>query len=160
MAAVMHKDQFGALLIGKGGDSIGVRRVGKRGGAFEALTTLPDQNAGDPARSIEGWVLLVSGLSKETREEDLLNLLAPLGVVRKLTMNLSTLTSCCVGHCFVEFATVEECVKVVQECNGKPFLSSPAIAVSNAFVVPLLEADVPAAVEDDGDAVAFKRERE
>jgi hypothetical protein len=149
-------DKFGAVLTGKGGDNIGVRRVGKRGGAFEALTTLPGQVPGEPARSIEGWVLLVSGLSPETREEDVANLLAPFGEIRRIVMNLGALTSCCVGHCFVEFATVEECVRVATECTGKPFLSSPAIVVSNAFVVPQPEperddeAEVDVAVATDG----------
>ena len=152
-------DKFGAILKGKGGDTIGVRRVGKRGGAFEALTVIDGQQPGEPARSIEGWVLFVSGLSAETKEEDLANLFAPYGEVRKLIMNLATRTSCCIGHAFIEFSTVEECLRAVGECSGKPFLSSPAIIVTNAFVVPEPTPEQDEMNDDDSSVVAIKRER-
>lgn len=146
-------DKYGAVLVGKGGDTIGVRRVGKRGGAFDALSTLEGQVPGDAARSIEGWVLFVSGLAPETAEMDLLNLFAAYGTVMNVRMNLASRESLCVGHALIEYGSTAECVSAIAGCSGKAFLSSPQILVSNAFVVP--EVVVETEEED-----SMKRERE
>jgi RNA-binding protein 8A len=147
------------LFRGRGGESLSTKRVGKRGGEFESLLPLPGQEAGEAARSVEGWVLFVSGLPKETLEGDLMDIFIPQGTVRNIRMMLDQRECKCIGHALVEMETAEECGRAVQSLSGRPFLSSPAITVDAAFLV---EPEVKVKDEDEQDFAeeSKKKQRE
>lgn len=146
-----------ALFRGRGGDSLATKRVGKRGGEFESLLPLPGQEPGEAARSVEGWVLFVSGLPKETLEGDLLDLFVPHGTVRNVRMSLDQRECKCIGHALIEMETADECGRAVQALNGRSFLSSPAITLDAAFIV---EDEVRVKREDEEVEESKKKQRE
>ena len=118
-----------------------IRRLSRsRGGVFEMLSLLPGQVAGEPAQSLEGWVLIITGLPAECTEGDILDYFGRRAEVKNSRMNFDRRTSQCIGHAFVEYQTREEAELVVADMNGQPFLTSSAIAVAPAFVVPELSA--------------------
>ena len=144
-----------AEVKGRGGDLMNVRRVGKRGGAFDVLCNIEGQLPGDGAKSIEGWVLFVTGLPPSTTEGDLLDLFSQFGLIRTLKMNVDHRECKCIGHALVEYATREESLKAAKEVTGRPFLDSPALFVADAFI-----AEEEDNVEEDKSGVSLKRVRE
>ena len=157
-------DTYGAVVRGRGGDAMEVRRVGKRGGAFEVLTVMDGQVPGEAARSIEGWVLFVSGLPKETSEDDIRDAFCVCGELRNVRMNLTVRDAQCIGHAFVEFTTKDACITAVQTLHNKPFLSAEVINITPAFIVPMKDEDEEHdEVMMNGDVVVegeLKRDRE
>eukprot|EP00331_Platyophrya_macrostoma_P030445 CAMPEP_0176450884 /NCGR_PEP_ID=MMETSP0127-20121128/27451_1 /TAXON_ID=938130 /ORGANISM="Platyophrya macrostoma, Strain WH" /LENGTH=178 /DNA_ID=CAMNT_0017838723 /DNA_START=38 /DNA_END=574 /DNA_ORIENTATION=- len=137
-----HSDASVALnpTRGRGGETIVTRRVGKRGGQFECLHPLPGQCAGDAAKSVEGWILFVSGLPRETTEGDVMDLAVPHGTVRNIRMNTDLRDGHCVGHAMIEYETWEECQQAIAAINGRPLREGgPAISISPAFIVEEIE---------------------
>ncbi|CUG31083.1 RNA-binding protein, putative [Bodo saltans] len=145
-----------SVFRGRGGESLVTKRVGKRGGDFESLLPLPGQEPGEAARSVEGWVLFVSGLPKETLEGDLMDIFVPQGIVRNIRMILDQRECKCIGHALVEMETAEECGRAVQSLNGRPLLSSPQITVDAAFLVEP-EVAVKVKGEDEEDFSGAKK---
>lgn len=123
------------VLKGRGGDGVSTRRVGKRGGQFECLRPLLGQQPGDAAKSVEGWVLFVTGLPCETVEGDLVDLFMQFGTIRNIRMTTDQREGKCLGHAMIEYELAEECEKAIQALDGRQFLGSGAIHVSAAFLV-------------------------
>lgn len=145
---------------GRGGETIVTRRVGKRGGQFECLHPLPGQAAGDAAKSVEGWILFVSGLPRETTEGDVMDLAIPYGTVRNIRMNTDLRDGHCIGHAMIEYELWEECEKAIAAIHGKPFLSSLALGISPAFIVEAADPTIRASNEEDDGEHKAPRQRE
>lgn len=123
-----------------------VRRLARnKGGDYEMLTILKGQQPGDAAQSIEGWVLAVTNLAPETTEGDLISWVSSVELPSAENVNVRVRNSRllndrqsgqCIGHALVELRTREEAEAVVIKLNNTPFLSSEAVQLTNAFVVP------------------------
>ncbi|KAJ2358511.1 hypothetical protein IWW50_000790 [Coemansia erecta] len=97
----------------------------------------PEQHApksiANAEHSIEGWVVIATGIHEEAREEDLQDFFADYGKVRSLHMNLDRQTGFVKGYALLEYENVDEAKAAVMEGSGKKLLGKP-INVDFAFI--------------------------
>ncbi|KAJ1801668.1 RNA-binding protein [Coemansia sp. RSA 2399] len=84
-------------------------------------------------RSVEGWVVVATGIHEEAREDDLQDFFGDYGRIHNLHLNLNRQTGYVKGYALVEYASFEEASRAAEKATGKKFLGQP-IAVDFAFV--------------------------
>ncbi|KAJ2160017.1 RNA-binding protein 8A [Coemansia sp. RSA 552] len=94
----------------------------------------PLPNSADIAqRSVEGWVVVATGLHEEAHEEDLLDFFGNYGKVRNLHLNLDRQTGYVKGYALAEFEEFDDAKQAVEKGSGKKLLGLPLV-VDFAFV--------------------------
>merc|ERR1712048_1245444 len=91
-----------------------------RAGAFESLPEEGDPSG--PARSIEGWVIVVSGVHEEAQEDDVFEAFAEFGDIKNLHLNLDRRTGFVKGYAFIEYESKKEAEEAIKSMNGQVLL--------------------------------------
>ncbi|EOA38530.1 hypothetical protein CARUB_v10010327mg [Capsella rubella] len=96
---------------------------------FESLGS--DGGSG-PQRSIEGWIILVSGVHEEAQDDDLFNAFGDFGEIKNLHLNLDRRTGFVKGYALIEYEKKEEAQKAISAMNGAELLTQN-VSVDWAF---------------------------
>merc|ERR1712151_874789 len=115
---------------GRGGEDDD--RYAGKAGQFESLAQ--DDEAG-PARSIEGWVIIVSGVHEEAQEDDVFEAFAEYGDIKNLHLNLDRRTGFVKGYAFIEYETKQEAQAAIKAMDGQVLLDQK-LSVNCAFTRP------------------------
>lgn len=108
-------------------------RYAGKAGQFEALDE-PEENT-NAQKSIEGWIVFVSGIHPEAQEDDIHDLFADCGDIKQLNLNLDRRTGYVKGYALIEYEKFHEAQKAIDELDNTNLHEQP-IQVDWAFKRP------------------------
>merc|ERR1711915_32236 len=95
------------------------RYEGKRG-HFEEFED--DSSKCEGARSIEGWVVIVTNIHEEAQEDDIHELFSDFGTIKNIHLNLDRRTGFVKGYALIEYGTMTEAQTAIRELDKKLIL--------------------------------------
>eukprot|EP01115_Flamella_aegyptia_P002393 TRINITY_DN136433_c0_g1_i1.p1 TRINITY_DN136433_c0_g1~~TRINITY_DN136433_c0_g1_i1.p1 ORF type:complete len:133 (-),score=38.52 TRINITY_DN136433_c0_g1_i1:121-519(-) len=112
-------------------------RDGRYNGSNDQWDRIIDKNAkpGSPAKSIEGWIVIVRNIHIEAAEDDIIDIFSEYGNVENLQMPLDRRNGYVKGYALIEYGTQEEGEAAINELNESEFMEQ-TITVNWAFTTP------------------------
>ncbi|KAG4088550.1 RNA-binding domain-containing protein [Neocallimastix lanati (nom. inval.)] len=99
----------------------------------EKFDTVDTDTAGNAQRSVEGWVIIVTGIHKEATEDVVEEKFADFGEIQNITLNVDRRTGYIKGYALLEFKTYKEAKEAIDECDNTDLLGQ-TIHCDFAFV--------------------------
>ncbi|PWN96767.1 hypothetical protein FA09DRAFT_310462 [Tilletiopsis washingtonensis] len=119
---------------GRGFGGRGEAHDGVRGGTFESVAAQGTEERA--ARSIEGWIILVTGVHEEATEEEVTDKFADFGEIKNIHLNLDRRTGYVKGYALLEYETQSEASKAIAGCAAGLTLLEQPLQADFAFVRP------------------------
>ena len=101
--------------------------------AYTGLTS--DKTPGPILKSVEGYVIIVTGLHEELQEEDLQDTFSEHGEIKNCVLNVDRRTGYVKGYALLEYASIEEAKRTITSFNGTE-IAGKSIKVDWAFKKP------------------------
>jgi RNA-binding protein 8A len=95
----------------------------------------PQPRGSGPQKSIEGWIIFITGLHEDTDEDDLVDAFSEYGKVQHVSLNRDRQTGLCKGYALVEYGTFTEAQDTINALHGTQVMGRQ-VGVDWAFVKP------------------------
>ncbi|GAA5948941.1 hypothetical protein JCM3765_003960 [Sporobolomyces pararoseus] len=125
---------------GRGHSSKDGNETDSKATAYQGVDTPMDDTASNAQRSVEGWIVIVTGVHEEASEEDVMDRFSEYGEVKNLHLNLDRRTGYVKGYALVEYETREEAEKAIAQAPQEPLLEQE-LSCDFAFVRPPVGAE-------------------
>ena len=83
-------------------------------------------------KSVQGYVLIVTGLHEELQEEDLVDTFSEHGEIKNCVLNVDRRTGYVKGYALLEYANLQEAKRTISEFNGAD-VAGKTVRVGFAF---------------------------
>jgi len=107
-------------------------RYAGRAGEFESIG---ETGESDAQRSVEGWIIVVTGIHEEAQEDDVYDVFADHGEIQQIHLNLDRRTGYVKGYALIEYKNFREAQAAIDTVNGFQLLERP-LHVDWAFKRP------------------------